>query len=383
MGNIKNVTLDNPCPVCGGTDWCGFSDKNKNRKKYLFCHREKPAIGTVCNGYYCFKLSDECSIWETIEQHEDNNWGKCKTVQKMAMPAHKEKEEKEDDNIATVAARNRTYTALLSLLKLENEDRAYLYSEGWNDEMIEKYKIVTLPPRDFDVYNKEVKSSNPYRVEICQKLINMGCDLKYVPGFGKNQKDKWTMYGPGGIVFPVYDFEDRIVQLRIRCKHTKRDLEYYRSLCKKPPKYKHFSSGKQKLGSACNNIYSVYKPAGNPGVCFITEGEKKGIMIAEKRGALAISLQGVSSYAVLFNTSNELGKTAIDNLREMGIKIIVVCYDADKVKNKNVLGSEKGTIELLKKSNFRIGIADWNPNVAKGIDDLINKGLNPSISMLI
>lgn len=383
MDRIRNVTLDNPCPVCGGTDWCGFSDGNKNRKDYLFCHRERPAIGTVCNGYYCFKLSNQCSIWETVEQHEENmtNWGKDKTVQKMVMPAHTEKR-KENQKIASLLTRHHTYTALLSLLRLENKDREYLYSEGWSDEMIKKYHIVTLPPRDFEVYNKEIKSSNLYRVEICRKLINMGCDLKYVPGFGKNQKGKWTMYGPGGIVFPVYDFKGRIVQLRLRCKHSKRDLEYYQSVNKKPPKYKHFSSKNQQLGSACNNIYSIFKPEGNPGVCFITEGEKKGIVIAEKRGALAISLQGVSSYAVLFEKDSE-GKTALDYLKEYGIKIIVVCYDADKVMNKYVLQSEEGTIERLKKSDFKIGVADWNPNVAKGIDDLINKGLNPSITMLI
>lgn len=385
MDGIKNVTLDSPCPVCGSNDWCYYSNRNKYGRKYLYCHRERPDIGTVCNGYYCFLHTNECSVWETVEDHESyNKFDKKSYNKKMVRKTLVPKvEERQKQPIADAKVCNLTYRALLSLLKLEDEDRKYLHSEGFTDEMIKKYSIVSIPPRDADVYNKVVKSSNPYRIEICRALLKQGCSLEHVPGFGINANKKWTMYGPGGIVFPVYNFSGEIVQLRVRAKLTKDDINYYLNVAKrKPPKYMHFASGGKTLGAACNNTYSVYEPAKKTSICFITEGEKKGIMLAEKRGVLGVALQGVNSYKGAMIEKDSSGKNILDYLKEYGIKIIIICYDADKAVNKYVLGSETGTIKELKNHGFRIGVANWNMNIAKGIDDLINLGLNPSLTML-
>lgn len=379
---MKNVSRRNPCPICGKDDWCGFD--SKGGKDYVFCHRQhlyNVSVGDVVNGYYCFKIAKQCAIFEPLEQHEAYNLkeGTYRYIEKSHyVPV---KDDAEENVKASVDKRDKAYRALLSLLKLEEIDRQYLSSEGWDEDMITRNNIVSLAPRDKDRY-EGTTSINPWRVNSCEKLINMGIDLTNVPGFGVNQKDKWTYYGPAGIVFPCYDFSGRITQLRIRPNFTEEDIKWYKEQDKKPPKYMNFNSSGNKAGARCGIGYSVYEPKDKSSrICYITEGEKKGIVIAEKRNSTAIALQGVSSFNILTEIDDS-GLSAIDYLKKKGISTVALCFDADKIYNKYVMGSEEATVKLLKEHGFSIGICNWNLNIAKGIDDLIMKGLNPSIKIV-
>ncbi|MCR5836503.1 MAG: DUF3854 domain-containing protein [Lachnospiraceae bacterium] len=385
MSNYINVTKRNPCPVCGADSYCAWSNINTTGRSYLFCHFSKVLgykKGDVVNGMFCFKECEQTDIFETIEQHEMFAFkkGQFKRVDPpIIIPAVKEPQE---NFKAPTEYIDKVYKALISMLKLEPESRAYLFSEGWNDEMIKKYSIVSLPPKDYTVYSGEMKSVNKLRVAICAELIKKGFELKGVPGFGVNEKGKWTIFGPGGIIFPVYDFHGRIPQLRVRPVYSKSDIERYKDEGKKPPKYIFLSSGSAKNGVSCGGGYSIYLPeTKNTPICFITEGEKKGMVIATKRNAAAIALQGVSTYSKLFE-KDEFGKCAIDYLKEYGVKIIAICFDADLATNEQVEYHHRKLIEKLSVYDFKLADCSWNLNVAKGIDDLINKGLNPSITII-
>lgn len=379
-----NVTKNNPCPICGSDDWCCFAEvKGKN---YVYCHRKQPGVGEIINGFYCFNISRDCGVFETIEQHNKyaKSYNRIKIDAttpraKIIMPKGVKEEpirraSKEKISIA--------YEALLKELKLERKHQQYLESEGWNLEMMRENQIVSLPPRDRDRYEEGLKSINLYRVAICQKLIDKGIDLHYVPGFGLNQKGKWTFFGPEGLVIPTRDYSGRVTHLRVRPNFTKKDLEWYAKEGKKPPKYINFSSKKYTYGSNCTSGYGIYYSKNNTSICFITEGEKKGIVISSKRNIDAFILQGVSTYGILLE-KDEFGLRPVDYMKKRGIRTVVVCYDHDTSAKaiENVSRCEKGTIKLLKNEGFKVATCEWNPNVAKGIDDLIMLGLNPVIKL--
>lgn len=374
-----NVTKREPCPICGKPDYCFWSDNNERGIKYLFCHRTPQAVyGETVGNYVCCGTSSTCSRWESVEDFEKNTY-KGRPIKHSRKP---EKpvviQDRQTENIiASIEKRNAAYVEFIKMLKLEDRHREYLYSEGWNDEMIEKYHIVSLPPLDYRVYSGEDVSCNMYRVEICQKLISKGIDLKHVPGFYINNKGKWTFAKNPGIVFPCFDIDGNINQLRLRPDYNELDIAYYAKLDKKPPKYVFFSSDVEKGGAKNNVQYSIYLPDGKfTPIMYLTEGEKKGIVIASKRNTTAMCIQGVGCYKVLFEKDN-CGKTLLDKLTERGVKMFVVAYDSDAAVNEQVLLHQQGLIKRLKENNVSVAVASWNYNVAKGIDDLIMLGLNP------
>lgn len=385
MSDFIEVTSNSPCPVCGATHWCAFRWVGK--KLYLNCHWVRPEIGTIINGYYCFSRGIECGVFETIEQHNRYApwYSKIKvdsTVPQVKNIIPKISITEEPVKRASKEKINIAYEALVNELKLEKKHQQYLESEGWDLDMMRENQIVSLPPRDCDRYGGGLKSTNLYRVAICQKLIDKGIDLHYVPGFGLNQKGKLTFFGPEGLVIPTRDFSGRITHLRIRPNFTKKDLEWYAKEGKKVPKYINFSSKKHKYGSSCIRGYGVYYSKNNTSICFVTEGEKKGIVISTKRNIDAFILQGVSTYGILLE-KDEFGFRPVDYMKKRGIKTVVVCYDHDSSPRtiKNVSRCEEATIELLKNEGFKVATSEWNPNVAKGIDDLIMLGLNPVIKL--
>ena len=374
-----NVTKREPCPICGKPDYCFWSDNNERGIRYLFCHRTQGSYGEVVGNFVCCGSTATCSRWESMEDFEANTFKKGQTKKSCKKPEKPvEIMDKHQENvIASIEKRNAAYTEFIKLLKLEDKHRKYLFSEGWDNNMIEKYDIVSLPPLDYRAYSGQDKSCNMYRVEICQKLISKGIDLQHVPGFFINQKGKWTFAGNPGIVFPCFDIDGNVNQLRIRPDYNDEDIEYYRKIEKKPPKYVFFSSEVEKNGAKNNVQYSIYLPDGKfTPVMYLTEGEKKGIVIAAKRNTTAMCIQGVNCYGVLFK-KDETGTTLLDKLIARGVKMFVVAYDSDACVNEQVLHHQQGLVEKLKENNIPVAVASWNYNVAKGIDDLIMLGLNP------
>ena len=128
---------------------------------------------------------------------------------------------------------------------------------------------------------------------------------------------------------------------------------------------------------ACNQLGFYYNESRDDMyICYITEGEKKGIFSNEILRAPFISVPGVSSWKFL--TSSERGERPVDVLKKKGIKILIVAFDADREKNNAVMRAQNATIESLKKEGFTVGVAEWDMALGKGIDDLLANGHKPS-----
>lgn len=327
---------------------------------------------------------------------------------------------------------DKVYRSMASHLLLEERHRKYLHEEGWTDEMIEHFMVVSFPESDFKRYKYHSKehSRNIWRKALAKAILkdlgNPENGLKGVPGAyqldgGNGRAGDWTFAGNGGIIFWQFDQNGHIYRARIRMDfrdvsaelHTDSEGEYFFEdadkyyVCMKGAyRLKHdgtkifrkddqFSGKYRNLASFFpdekerknNRIVNTYKNGCQSGNClsyysnpsrddmfiaYVTEGEKKGAFAEWSMRAPFITLPGVDSWGLLL--SGEKGKRPVDKLKESGCQVIVVAFDADKSKNKTVLSREIATVEALKKEGFVIGVAEWDISIGKGIDDLLAAG---------
>lgn len=274
-------------------------------------------------------------------------------------------------------------------------------------------------------------------LEICKEK---GLDSpKGIPGFYQDDvTGEWKINSRAGIVYPVYDTEGRIYRLRIGVDTPNvkgifngqtgeyqfyRDSWYFerdgkpkeeknllvwrygsrRNLIalnakglpsgKPDGKYVNFSSFKEwknyekhtivnKYLNGCRSgsQISVYRPQNaRPGIVWITEGEKKAMVIATVMGVTVLCVPGVGSYEKLFE-SVEGGPSIMEVLTTEGVKMVVVAYDADKDANEKVAHAEEGLLKSLISHGFMAARTNWNKAFGKGIDDSIIEGIMPQIS---
>jgi len=147
-------------------------------------------------------------------------------------------------------------------------------------------------------------------------------------------------------------------------------------------KYKWFSSYWEKLisetetekvfdnpmmkGSSCPLSVSYLFPEFQTPFLLVTEGEKKQEVVVSKKNIACTNVPGVASFKTMLN---DLGY-----LKELGIKYIIIAYDADKAQNALVLRAELNLIKALLEEGFEIFIAGWSETFGKGIDDVLLSG---------
>lgn len=407
MGKVNNVSKKNPCPICGKSDWC-FSLPSEDGK-ITFCHRvlsgikEERTLGTDGKVYVFIKSTNECGLFVEEEQHKrfmeqnkynnsyDNYISKCKELNKVK-DKYADYEVEEAVKEREPEFLDKVYRRLLDLLVLENKHYDYLLSEGWNENMLKRHSIASMPPYDYARYTKKLVSQNKWRKAICEILHAEFGDLTGVPGFYMDEKGAWKLAGRPGILFPTYDINGCLIRIHVRAEYTDEELEKAEEEDEKLAKYLPVASyyetidddekriyNHYKNGCAASGRVSIYKKSGDtPYIAIITEGQKKGIVVNEYRGLICVSLPGVSTYAKLIE--KDYGEESIaERLYKMGVRVMLVCFDADKEYNVHVLQSEMRTVELMKNIGFRVGAGSWNVNIAKGIDDLVVLGMNPTM----
>lgn len=440
-GVFREVSKQHPCPICGKTDWCctapasdGFGDlylcKNGVNRQKDGSDVLSPYTGGfyVCLGLsdsmqsYCYRLADDLvAAGKYAEGNGSINAGVV-YQKKVEVDVATELSHKELDKV---------YRKLLSLLALEKWHKDYLVQEGWNDEIIAKYLVKSLPENDFmrwkkKEYFKKNKMSSPRmsyqksRKSITAEIMAECGSVEGVPGFYLKTSDKgdyWTFNGRSGIVFPLFDKDGYIFRLRIRldyedcsseilvdgngryymakpegCNYEAKHyfnmsgvkyLDYNLNLNKvKMPKYNNMTSFKCKDESDPEYIVNFYKngcSAGNNiglycdentqfGLAHIDEGEKKAILSTYKMRVPNICIPGVSSIKKL-NLGD--GKDILDFLKSQGVKFIAVMFDMDKYENAEVSACEKQAVEIIIKNGFEALIGEWD-TAYKGLDDALN-----------
>jgi len=448
-------SAQNPfCPICGypGNDYCGR--QRKDGVELIFCMRTAKC---VAEGLNYFNANGDC-------QGKDGNYylrvGTSRSGNGVYMEANAKKAYDELNGIRRTSSGYKPsnmpeytppeppvivdevkplsntklhiiYSLMAKHLQLEDYHREYLKKEGWTDEMLQKYQVVSFPEKDHTrfAYRKNVKLKCPYRKRlaklILEELGNPPEGLRGVPGAYQNNAGEWTFCGPSGIIFWQKDIDGNIYRARIRMDY--RDLnteilrdssgrEYFiekgftwylsmKGACRFLPdgscewkkdgsfkgKYRNFSSYAEDEEELKNNrIVNIYKNGCQSGnnlgfyinrerddvhICYITEGEKKGAFANYTMRAPFVTLPGVSSWSLLFKGNK--GERPIDRLKAMGIYVLVIAFDADKTVNADVLAKEQATVNAIKEEGMFIGAAEWDMTLGKGLDDLLAAGYKP------
>lgn len=419
---IKDVTKKNPCPLCGRDHWCAWMPSDYGKLLLCQSHNENGSFMGIdgCTYVYVGTSRSGTGIYEEESQYNRRIGDyKASNSGKRIVPAVQPKRLTIIDQVVPLnnSVLDRIYRRFLSFLVLEDRHREYLHKEGWTDEMIEKNHIVSLPIDDFRRYKRDdYHSKNMWRKSICQKMAAEFGSLKGVPGFYRKDGN-WKIKSYSGIIFPMYDEEHRMYRLRVRmdfedfidyrnqeglyvCESKKTFVEPLKGRYifedgkkvfeKTGGKYRNFSSFKEdedelkdgfvknvyEDGCQANNAAGCYYKNSDDFYCvYITEGEKKGILGNEILHAPFISLPGVTSFSLLCRSN------LLDKFKELGTKVFIIAFDADKSSNAAVIKAEKRAIGILKEAGLFVGLAEWDASIGKGIDDILVKGHRPSFSV--
>lgn len=410
-----------PCPICGdATGACRFLRNNENGTEFFLCSKHRTHKNVKRNEkWYVYEkeVKDDqfsryeesaarkrrISAWENQEEKkpEFHAVNDSKSVDKAS----------KDDLVKNNDDLDKIYRFILDSLELEPIHRAYLLQEGWSDELIQRWNIKSFPEADYlrEQFNNfnNFSSYNPTRKELAQKVIDhFGADsLIGVPGAYQDRNGEWTFAGKKGLLLPLPSVDGKYYRLRIRMDfldvrakiiYGPNGTMFYEDEEKKwyflhPFKgrfvqqdgarvYEEISGGKYRNFSsfgcqAGNNIGFYSNPTDSMFLCFLTEGEKKGAFCNAKMHAPFISFPGVNSWGKLLEGEN--GSRPIDALKEKGVTMFVVAYDADAASNNAVFRQQYNVIRAIRKQGFEVGVAGWDINLGKGLDDLLASGNKP------
>lgn len=241
-----------------------------------------------------------------------------------------------------------TYSALLSMLMLDNAHREHLRTaRGLTDEQIESFGFKSTP------------SSRMCRT-LTERLMKQGRTIKGVPGFFVNDYGKWTVKfyeRTSGIIIPIREIDGLIHGLQIRLDNPIKDKD-------DPPektgtKYLPLSSTGKSMGSSAGSpVHFVGDPYAR--AVYVTEGALKADICHALTGRTFAATIGANNVAALD------GLFAL--LKKNGAQQIVEADDMDKFYNKMVHSGAMKIHRMAEKNGLLCHQLVWNPNY-KGMDD--------------
>lgn len=399
------------CPICGKSGWCAINDEQDTVR--------------------CMRVSSE--------DYFDSHIGR--QYLHYLDPDHIDKVKIEIVHVESVEKRNDEHLNLVYRTLIEETDISgeHLYHlrkiRHFSEIEIECRKYRTMP------------ASNRYKIaQRLLDRFSEPTSLLGVPGFytqnGQNGA-YWSMAGLEGLMIPYRSIKNEITGWQIRVDEPPLVLEMEgvikgevikelepsqwwmrRALCrlfiqdkemqviltekdekvcysksgqfvfrielKAGTRYWWWSSGSKNNGASIGSplpyhlaLPSACLPYWNAGETpeeiidcsevWITEGALKADKAAEGLGKPVFGIPGVGTYSLL-----------LEPLKQLGCKHIVIAYDADMVEKSEVQQSLGHCAEFFaKKTDMSMSLALWDLSLGKGIDDLIDAGYTPQLSLMI
>lgn len=280
--------------------------------------------------YYANVSLDEArkAIAEKLHIYDNNHNGKTKIIEPEEPVINQYP-------LADIDMRDATYKALLNMLSLASDHKKNLLNRGLSEQIISETCYRTTPL---------VGLRN-----IAKKLQDEGLYLSGVPGFYKDDNEKWTLAETKrGILIPVRDIQGRIQGLQVRRDNAERRKFRWASSSERRDGCK--AEGWTHLaGKICDSILLI-------------EGPIKADIVNYLTGLTALSVPGVNPLSQL--------KTTLTELKALGVKHVMTAFDMDMMKNFYVQNGYRALLQMLDSMGLEFGTYLWNPHY-NGLDDYI------------
>lgn len=330
----ERVSRNNPCPVCGGKDkgcWKNAPRQDKSGKEYISVHC------AVIESEKC-NPNESPTTW-THYLYTGTYSSYTKTVD-IIKPKEQE--------FASPEKCDRVYRWVINnLFKLKPEDRESLTKKGIRN--LESFGSIRKSLREF---------SRPYH----------GPNPSGVPGFFKNNKGDWHVVTPAnGILYPsIIDGLIRGFQIRADKGGGKKEYKWLTSAGGINRFGKPYTLDCGTPATATPHEEWPDESRETPSRAWITEGLAKAQSIADYYKEYAISVPGVGNWT-----------RAMQRIRELGIKEVVIAFDMDFLTKKEVAAPLEA-LQSDAQRDMTVYQARWNPK-HKGIDDAILAGDVPQV----
>lgn len=180
-----------------------------------------------------------------------------------------------------------------------------------------------------------------------------------VPGFWRAADGCWTLAGASGLLIPVRYWDGRIRGVQVRREHRK-------------PRYVWLTSRRLPDGAPAKAVYHVTWTRGiGTRRIWVTEGPLKADVAAQRLGEVVVAVPGINTWR---------GSGIVKDLRTVGVREVVLAYDADLQTNPYVLKAAFELCRALRSTGLRAWVATWSLAAGKGIDDLLLGGGEPSVT---
>ena len=332
-GHFERCNAQNPCPICGGTQWCQM-------------------IGD--STIQCMKVAQ--GSYKTVEQVD----GAIAYLHRIgsngipnSYPAQAPTER------ATIEFMDRVYKSVVDSLTLPSTGpcREGLRRRGFTDEQIDR-----LAYRDFP--------SGPPRWQIARTLYQQyGADVLRVPGFVIRDQGKGpyaTIAGPDGLLIPVRNRHGQITALKVR-----RDDEAIAADPRSKNRYQYLTSHSKKWPGP-KAIDGLHVPLGTDlsgSRLRVTEGPLKADRCSVGNDIPTVALQSAGAW-----------RHAAALLKEMpNIRELHLAPDSDFRTNQQVARGSRELFNAAVQLGRELRLETWDPELAKGIDDALNAGIEITV----
>ena len=329
------------CPSCSKEHTSRRLTLNINYEKQVFrcprCSFEGHAYNLI-SGVTGWALNE---VEQRLKAGELGQFdpSKAATVEKVA--------ENVGNPIASIRRRHDVYTAMMSLLTLNENHYENLRSRGLTDAAITRIGFKSYP-----------KFMDP--VVLAKKLISAGYDLRGVPGFFITPSGEWSAakLPDSGFLIPSRNGQGLIQGFQVRFDHPSSKLS----------KFGYFTSngmpGGTKAGSWCSWAGEdlLNKEHSEPFDVLIIEGPLKAYIVNEITGCNLIAVPGVAALKKV--------PAALQAMLSMGLRKALIAYDMDQEENKDVAKQLDRLRDILTSLKIPHQTLCWDNNY-KGLDDWI------------